>query len=481
MDAMIQNNKMKHVVKIILFSVVFFVILHANARELICDGPYKGNTLTQMMLDPILKTHQQWLKQGANTSIKGKANLCGANLHRLDLRGVDLSYANLAGADLSEANLQKINLSHATLYKTYFRWSKMNEADLQNADLEAATLESAKLQGANLRLAKLMQANLSRVNLNAADLRSANLTDAELSDATLINADLSWADLTQANLTHTNLSGANFTEALLINSNLSHAALKDTNFSQANLRNALYQPLLNNLPNLVSLATSHNFRTIRFPVVEGTAALIELRSAYKNIGIRSMERSITAMVKIKQMQQTWEAGGWGYLESALSYLFFYLPSDFGAAPGRALIAFLMFVFLFTIPYYFSLFIRMKHSGIAVTWSSRDKLYAMKKTQKFIDAKKLKKVIRKRAVLGWQAQCREQFRLVRIALYFSLISAFSMGWRELNVSSWILHLQKRDYQLKGFGWVRVLAGSQSLISAYLIVLWALTYFGRPFEW
>jgi len=52
---------------------------------------------------------------------------------------------------------------------------------------------------------------------------------------------------------------------------------------------------------------------------------------------------------------------------------------------------------------------------------------------------------------------------------------------LNVSSWILHLQKRDYQLKGFGWVRVLAGSQSLISAYLIVLWALTYFGRPFEW
>ena len=31
-----------------------------------------------------------------------------------------------------------------------------------------------------------------------------------------------------------------------------------------------------------------------------------------------------------------------------------------------------------------------------------------------------------------------------------------------------------------GWVRVVSGVQSLISIYLLALWALTQFGRPFE-
>ena len=67
-----------------------------------------------------------------------------------------------------------------------------------------------------------------------------------------------------------------------------------------------------------------------------------------------------------------------------------------------------------------------------------------------------------------------------SLYFSLISAFHLGWRDLNVGTWLARLQPRDYALRGQGWVRVVAGVQSLISVYLIALWALTYFGRPFE-
>jgi len=466
---------------LLLLSILSCCWLNASARVLICQGPYKAQRLTQAALKPIIAAHQRWLKTGAKASQKGRANFCGADLHGLNLSGVNLSYADLMGADLSEANLQAINLSHAILYKTYFRQSEMRQANLQSADLEAATLEAAKLQDANLRLAHLMKANLSKANLSSADLRSANLTSADLSDAILRNADLSWANLTQSNLSHANLNQANLTEAVLIDSDLSHTTLKDANFSQADLKNALFQPLLTNLPNLVSLATSKNFRTIQFPNVEGTAALIELRSAYKKIGVRTMERSITAMVKMKQMKQAWNQGGWGYLESVFSYVFFYLPSDFGAMPGRALFAFLLFVFLFTIPYYLSLLIHIKGSGIAVIWRAHEKLYELETTQNVKESKKLRKTLRKHSVFGWKKHCREHLRLARIALYFSFVSASSIGWRELNVSSWILHLQKRDYQLKGFGWVRVLAGSQSLISAYLIVLWVLTYFGRPFEW
>ncbi len=80
---------------------------------------------------------------------------------------------------------------------------------------------------------------------------------------------------------------------------------------------------------------------------------------------------------------------------------------------------------------------------------------------------------------WRVLAKD-FPVPRIALYFSLLSAFRIGWRELNVGNWITRLQSREYILRATGWVRTVSGLQSLISVYLIALWILTYFGRPFE-
>jgi hypothetical protein len=68
----------------------------------------------------------------------------------------------------------------------------------------------------------------------------------------------------------------------------------------------------------------------------------------------------------------------------------------------------------------------------------------------------------------------------LALYFSLISATRIGWRELNVGNWITRIQPREYTLRATGWVRVVSGLQSLASVYLIALAILSYFGTPFE-
>jgi len=68
----------------------------------------------------------------------------------------------------------------------------------------------------------------------------------------------------------------------------------------------------------------------------------------------------------------------------------------------------------------------------------------------------------------------------IGLYLSVLSAFSLGWRELNVGTWISRMQPREYILRTTGWVRFFTGFQSVVSVYLLALWALTYFGRPFE-
>ena len=70
-------------------------------------------------------------------------------------------------------------------------------------------------------------------------------------------------------------------------------------------------------------------------------------------------------------------------------------------------------------------------------------------------------------------------IVGYALWFSLLTAFHFGWRELNVGTWLSRLQTRDYILQPTRWVRLIAGVQSILSIYLVAIWALTYFGRPF--
>ena len=66
------------------------------------------------------------------------------------------------------------------------------------------------------------------------------------------------------------------------------------------------------------------------------------------------------------------------------------------------------------------------------------------------------------------------------MFFSLVNAFNLGYREFNIGQWLRMLTKRQYEVTAIGWVRSLAGIQSVVSIYLFALWILTYFGRPFE-
>ena len=72
-----------------------------------------------------------------------------------------------------------------------------------------------------------------------------------------------------------------------------------------------------------------------------------------------------------------------------------------------------------------------------------------------------------AVFGW-------------GFYFSMLSAFYIGWRDLEVGTSISRIQPMEHALRARGWVRVISGLQSLISVYLLALWALSFFGRPFQ-
>jgi len=69
--------------------------------------------------------------------------------------------------------------------------------------------------------------------------------------------------------------------------------------------------------------------------------------------------------------------------------------------------------------------------------------------------------------------------LRICMFFSLMSAFNIGFRDINFGRWLRLLTRQEFDIKAVGWARVVAGWQSLISVFLLALWILTYFGRPF--
>jgi len=72
-----------------------------------------------------------------------------------------------------------------------------------------------------------------------------------------------------------------------------------------------------------------------------------------------------------------------------------------------------------------------------------------------------------------------WRAILVALQFSSYCAFNIGWREFNIGNWLSRLTRTEYSYKAVGFVRTAAGIQSLMSVFLIALWALTYFARPF--
>jgi hypothetical protein len=259
-----------------------------------------------------------------------------------------------------------------------------------------------------------------------------------------------------------------------------------------------------------------------------------LRTALKEVGLRSLEREATYALKHTERCHNWPgfchprfqvrdrtatAGLFARLDGVFQFLFFELTCAYGLRPGRPLLILLGLIPGFACLYGLAPWQANRRSGIRVTYSA-DRKYKRRHTQRVWRALVQFRHSQKSQEAGMDASRRtasapllavhlplllsrmralhlDQGRYVpnmmqtaawlcawgrtgRIALYFSLLSAFHLGWRELNVGTWITRVQQRHYTLSATGWVRAVSGLQSLLSVYLLALWALTYFGRPFE-
>jgi hypothetical protein len=240
--------------------------------------------------------------------------------------------------------------------------------------------------------------------------------------------------------------------------------------------------------NLDKIVTYHN----SLPV------LSKLREAFKNNGLRDAERTMTYLVRREQEKDDTP------VERFLNHWFINWTCRYGLYPGHCLQIMFALVLLLSPVYLYALH-RPEGGGLWAIWSPD----RVNKAEGQTDPVRLSidqstpassvprhdplaglnpqphvVTLSQSATPGWMERFRRfvtrWLQAWCMALYFSLLSAFHFGWRDLNVGNWIARIQLREYALRPTGWVRVVSGLQSLASVYLVALWVLSYFGRPFE-
>jgi len=383
--------------------------------------------------------------------------------------------------------------------------------DLSNADLNRVNLSGVFSQYVNVNKASLYAANLRKTQLWDSDLRGANFRFADLSGATILG-DLSGAILMDANLSEasfgekligTNFENANLNKAWfkfadLSGANFFNADLTGTTFFICNLRDTIFEPKPG-LPDLSHWMVPKGLSSLTYKI--SPHALMELREIFKKGGQRDNEREITFALNHNRRIKLWETAYFNSkyeyehkqdlgsnlekilakIESLFQLVCFEWTCGYGLYPGRPLKIMGLGLLFFTVPYLLALGARKPETGLWVV------LLPDRVLDKNIKEKPIKLTFENPFLpppegrgIRFRSTLPRFLRVLWVGLHFSLISAFSLGWRELNVGNWITRIQKQEYTLRATGWVRSVAGIQSLLSIYLLALWVLSYFGRPFD-
>ena len=319
----------------------------------------------------------------------------------------------------------------------------------------------------------------------------ANLSGAILTEAKLDHADLSGAILTVANLSGAILLVANLTDAYLGNANLSGAFL-----AEARVGGTVFEP--KSLPELTlsGISQAQNLELLTY--YGNPAALVQLRKQFQDGGLREQERKIAYALKRREAELSWARGTsrrlpgdkgprailWSsdsvlanFASFTLNKVFFDWTCQYGMSPGRPLILGVVLWFLCSF-LYFACIHTHGEAGLYRVYgqSIGDDPSAQRRVER-ISPLSTKYSPGPRLLFQF---FRRECLLLRTSMFFSLMSAFNIGFRDINFGRWLRLLTRQEFDIKAVGWARVIAGWQSLISVYLIALWVMTYFGRPFD-
>lgn len=480
---------------------------------------YKHATLCNADLTGLNLTGVKWAHVDLRNAILTEVNFSDADLRAANLSGAIITDTDFSNADLSHANLRDVSSGYErralvediSQGPTFFG-SSLNLADLRGADLSAADFNFADLASADLSKAQLSSALFSFAHLTGANFSEADLSNSNLSfmgrepnykipseesndsdaqkdnkdpivftGAVLYRANLKYADLSESDLEKTDLSSA-----VLRGANLFKTRLRDAKINGADFSLAHYAPLPSSLPSLLEMQGLRGLDSMAVESPEEMAGLVQMRDAMGKQGRPDAVSELTFTIEHNRLKHLFsqfekcrsaDSANDDIDRSCIGFLFeawfrsiaFEMPTEFGLKPGRALYLIAALGFPLSFIYFLSFWKSgLKCGGVYRVWPA----------DRVIDSKD-------RAIsLAGEAKIERMRVSAGLAFmygaYFSLLSAFSIGWRDFNVGAWLARIQANNYALVPVGWVRCVSGLQSLVSVYLVAMWALTYFGHPFE-
>lgn len=335
-------------------------------------------------------------------------------------------------------------LKGATLYGLELSEADLSRFDLTGADLSFASLPGAKFVGSILTETKFDYAYLPEAdfaeavleNVNARQLKAPGIT---LSQAQIIGSSFEESDFSGAILFRTELKSVGLRDV-----RLDGAQFEPTNFSLAESAGSLKR--VENVDDIANLQTLH--------FESNPSALKKLRKYLADAGLRSKAADITYAIESSRQ------GRAGWAEWGLRYVFFDLTTEYGRAPNRPLLIMLGLIPVFAL-FYAVAILRRAGAGLFAVQAKGDGPSIL-------------------PIEGARRIHYRDWRAAAGALYFAFLSAFHFGWRDINVGTWMQKLSPVQFNIDATGWVRSISGAQSLISFYLIVMWALMFFGDPFQ-
>jgi hypothetical protein len=316
--------------------------------------------------------------------------------------------------------------------------AKPQHVDLPVKPPARARAHCGDLHGQDLSNSDLSRADLVASNLGHAGLDAAVLDDAEMGHASLVLANLRRASLRRANLSAADLSRANLRGADLAGADLSDAHLAGADFTAANLENVTFEP--SDLPDVRRIATARGLKNLCFKCYPD--ALVALRDSFKKQGFHQQEREVAAALEREYATNAQWPERW-VRKVALG-----LTCGYGLDLTRPWFLILASIAVFWLAYY-----AFARAGLgAIEASSRS---------------------------DTDGDARPSPSLGVLCLQLSLSSAFPVSG-EPNLGRWLMKLLPEPWTLRPVRFIRTLSGLQSLVSLYLIALWVVLFFGRPFE-
>ena len=288
------------------------------------------------------------------------------------------------------------------------------------------------------------QSDLRGLYFRGADLRGANFFKADLSRANLANADLTDAILECANLTGADLDGANLKNAIL-----NRTMLEDAFLGGADVEGARFEPV-----SLPPTRRSFGIKNLNAVIFESTpTALAEFRRAFADAGMYDDARRLTRAINASKERHA------EHLSDIIFYGFLGKAANYGESSLKPWMWLLWLIYVFSIVYYFPISQNPASSaGIWRRWP--------KETIEGASEDRFEKCD--------EADCR--IKAYRLALYFSFVSAFEIGFRGLNVGNWITRITPAGYVLEPRGWVKAISGIQSLSCLVLLAVWVIVFGG-----